>query len=69
MDPYSVPWPVALTIAGGLTTTVGVLWKRLVDKEDEHQRRYIELSDRYHSIVVLIHQAIELKASDNGRTP
>jgi hypothetical protein len=71
MDPYSVPWPIALAVATALSTTIGVLWKRLIDKDDEHQRRYLGIIDRYHAIVVLVHQAIELKDEPplSGGTP
>lgn len=63
---FDVPWPLAVVVAGAMATTIGVLWKRLVDKDDEWNRRYLDLLDRYHRVVVAIqvsldnHQAAKL---------
>lgn len=62
----AIPWEVAALIAGALVTTIGILWKRLIDKEDHHNKQLLGLMDRYHLIVVKINQSMEIEEEDEG---
>lgn len=69
-ETYAIPWPVCFAAATAMSGVIGVLWARLIAKEDSHVKEVRalmdrnaqdqrEITDRYHGLVVALHRSIE----------
>lgn len=61
-----IPWEAVVFMVAGFSTMLGILWKRLVDKDDEHREEYREIIDRQHAIIVKIHQSIDIPEEEEA---